>query len=32
MLEAREGNAVAIATPDAVQSDDLHHLESEVLT
>jgi F-type H+-transporting ATPase subunit epsilon len=31
MLTVRNGNAVAIATPEAIPSDDLHHLESEVL-
>jgi len=32
MLEVRDGEAIAIATPEAVPGDDLHHLESEVLT
>ena len=31
MLEVRDGRAIAIATPEAVTGDDLHHLESEVL-
>jgi len=31
MLEVRDGEAIAIATPEAVPGDDLHHLESEVL-
>ena len=31
MLEVRDGRAIAIATPEAVMGDDLHHLESEVL-
>jgi len=31
MLEVRGGNAIAIATPEAVPSDDLRHLETEVL-
>jgi F-type H+-transporting ATPase subunit epsilon len=32
MLEVRGGRAIAIATPEAVPGDDLHRLESEVLT
>jgi F-type H+-transporting ATPase subunit epsilon len=32
MLEVRGGNAIAIASPEAVSGDDLHQLESEVLT
>jgi F-type H+-transporting ATPase subunit epsilon len=32
MLEVRSGAVIAIATPEAVASDDLHHLESEVLS
>ena len=31
MLEVRGGNAIAIATPEAVPGDDLHRLETEVL-
>jgi F-type H+-transporting ATPase subunit epsilon len=31
MLEVRAGNVIAIASPEAVAGDDLHHLESEVL-
>ena len=31
MLEVRDGDAIAIATPEAVPGDDLHRLESEVL-
>ena len=31
MLEVRDGEAIAIATPEAVPGDDLHRLESEVL-
>jgi F-type H+-transporting ATPase subunit epsilon len=31
MLEMRGGNAIAIASPEAVSGDDLHQLESEVL-
>ncbi len=31
MLEVRGGNTIVIAAPDAVCSDDLHHLETEVL-
>ena len=31
MLEMRDGDAIAIATPEAVPGDDLHRLESEVL-
>ena len=31
MLEVRDGNTIAIATPGAVAGDDLHRLESEVL-
>ena len=31
MLELRGGNAIAIASPEAVSGDDLHQLESEVL-
>jgi F-type H+-transporting ATPase subunit epsilon len=31
MLEVRGGNAIAIASPEAVSGDDLHQLESEVL-
>ncbi|MGP0059014.1 MAG: F0F1 ATP synthase subunit epsilon [Beijerinckiaceae bacterium] len=31
MLEVREGDKIAIATREAVVSDDLHHLETEVL-
>lgn len=32
MLEVRGGETIAIATPEAVPGDDLHRLESEVLT
>ncbi len=32
MLEVRGGNAIAIASPEAVSGDDLRQLESEVLT
>jgi F-type H+-transporting ATPase subunit epsilon len=32
MLEVRGGAAIAIATREAVADDDLHHLETEVLT
>jgi F-type H+-transporting ATPase subunit epsilon len=31
MLEVRDGNTIAIATPEAVAGDDLHRLEAEVL-
>ncbi len=31
MLEVREGDEIAIATREAIVSDDLHHLETEVL-
>jgi F-type H+-transporting ATPase subunit epsilon len=31
MLEVRGGNAIAIASPEAVPGDDLHRLEAEVL-
>jgi len=31
MLEVRNGQAITIASREAVQSDDLHHLETEVL-
>ena len=31
MLEVRDGDTIAIATPEAVPGDDLHRLESEVL-
>jgi F-type H+-transporting ATPase subunit epsilon len=31
MLEVRDGDAIEIATPEAVRADDLHRLESEVL-
>lgn len=31
MLEVRGGDAIAVATREAVASDDLHHLETEVL-
>ena len=31
MLEVRDGDAIAIATPEAVADDDLHRLETEVL-
>ena len=31
MLEVRGGNAIAIASPEAVSGDDLHQLESEVI-
>ena len=31
MLEVRDGDTIAIATPEAVAGDDLHRLESEVL-
>jgi len=31
MLEVRDGDAIAIATPEAVAGDDLERLESEVL-
>jgi len=31
MLEVRDGSTIAIATPEAVISDDLHGLETEVL-
>jgi F-type H+-transporting ATPase subunit epsilon len=31
MLEVRGGDAIAIASPEAVSGDDLHQLESEVL-
>ena len=31
MLEVRDGNTIAIATPEAVAGDDLHRLESDVL-
>ncbi len=31
MLEVRRGNAIVIATPEAVAGDDLHRLEREVL-
>ena len=31
MLEVRGGNAITVATRQAVASDDLHHLETEVL-
>ena len=31
MLEVRGGDSIAIATREAVASDDLHHLETEVL-
>jgi F-type H+-transporting ATPase subunit epsilon len=31
LLEVRGGDAIAIATPEAVAGDDLHRLESEVL-
>ena len=32
MLQVRGGNAISIATREAVASDDLHHLETDVLT
>jgi F-type H+-transporting ATPase subunit epsilon len=32
MLEVHGGDTIAIATPEAVTGDDLHHLEWEVLT
>lgn len=32
MLEVNGGDAIAIATPEAVAEDDLHRLETEVLT
>jgi len=32
MLEVRDGSTIAVATREAVQSDDLHQLESDVLT
>jgi F-type H+-transporting ATPase subunit epsilon len=32
MLEVRGGKAIIIATREAIASDDLHHLETEVLT
>lgn len=32
MLEVRDGDSIAVATREAVRSDDLHQLESEVLT
>jgi F-type H+-transporting ATPase subunit epsilon len=31
MLEVRDGDSIAIATPEAVPGDDLHRLETEVL-
>jgi F-type H+-transporting ATPase subunit epsilon len=31
MLEVRDGDTIAIATPEAVPGDDLHRLEAEVL-
>ena len=31
MLEVRDGDTIAIVTPEAVAGDDLHRLESEVL-
>lgn len=31
MLEVRDGKAITIATREAIASDDLHHLETEVL-
>jgi F-type H+-transporting ATPase subunit epsilon len=31
MLEVRDGDTIAIATPEAVAGDDLHQLEAEVL-
>ena len=31
MLEVSDGDAIEIATPEAVRADDLHRLESEVL-
>jgi F-type H+-transporting ATPase subunit epsilon len=31
MLEVRGGDTIAIASPEAVAGDDLHHLESDVL-
>jgi F-type H+-transporting ATPase subunit epsilon len=31
MLEVRGGDTIAIASPEAVPGDDLHHLESDVL-
>jgi F-type H+-transporting ATPase subunit epsilon len=31
MLEIRDGRTIAVATPEAVASDDLHRLETEVL-
>jgi F-type H+-transporting ATPase subunit epsilon len=31
MLEVRDGEAIIVATREAVLSDDLHHLETEVL-
>ena len=31
MLEVRDGDTIAIATPEAVAGDDLHRLEAEVL-
>jgi len=31
VLEVRDGNTIAIATPEAVAGDDLHHLEYDVL-
>jgi F-type H+-transporting ATPase subunit epsilon len=31
MLQVRHGDAIAIASPEAVQGDDLRHLEAEVL-
>jgi F-type H+-transporting ATPase subunit epsilon len=32
MLEVRAGEAITVATREAIASDDLHHLETEVLT
>ena len=32
MLEVHNGDAITIATPEAVMGDDLHRLEAEVLT
>ena len=32
MLEVRGGDTIAIASPEAVPGDDLHHLEADVLT
>jgi F-type H+-transporting ATPase subunit epsilon len=32
MLEVSDGDTIAIASPEAVPGDDLHHLEADVLT